>query len=186
MLHDAPPEPWLSFLNALDVGIDEPVDLHCMGGFAVVQAYGLERATADIDVLSVVPYSSGERLMALAGKESPLRRRHKVYLDVVSVATAPENYVDRLVPLCSCCWKRLKLFVLEAHDTSLTVPAYRGSPANRSSPIHCLSEVEKCVLHSDPNQSLNWKLDFAGFNSVYPSRPKITQSVTVQPRPHLA
>src|SRR5258708_38699262 len=105
--------------------------------------------------------------MALAGKESPLRRRHKVYLDVVSVATAPENYVDRLVPLCSCCWKRLKLFVLEARDTSLTVPAYRGSPANRSSPIHCLSEVEKCVLHSDPNQTLNWKLDFAGFNSVY-------------------
>jgi hypothetical protein len=53
MLDDAPPEPWLSFLNALDVGIDEPVDLHCMGGFVVVQAFGLGRATADIDVLSV-------------------------------------------------------------------------------------------------------------------------------------
>jgi hypothetical protein len=67
MLYDTPPEPWLSFPNAIDVGIDEPVDLHCMGGFAVAQAYGLGRATADIDVLSVVPYSSGARLMELAG-----------------------------------------------------------------------------------------------------------------------
>src|SRR5260370_25793087 len=109
MLHDAPREPWLSFLNALDVGIDEPVDLHCRGGFAVVQAYGLERATADIDVLSVVPYSSGDRLMALAGKESPLRRRHTGSLDLVSDATAPEHYAHRLFPLCSCCRKRCEV-----------------------------------------------------------------------------
>lgn len=120
MLLDAPPEPWLSFLNAIDVGIDESVDLHCMGGFAVVQAFGLARATADIDVLSVVPYSSSARLLELAGKASPLRRRHKVYLDVVTVTAAPENYADRLVPLYPCCWKRLHLFVLEAHDLALT------------------------------------------------------------------
>ena len=119
-MRDAPPEPWLSFLNALDVDIDEPVDLHCIGGFAVVQAYGLGRGTSDIDVLSVVPYSSGARLMELAGKESPLRCRHKVYLDIVTVAPAPENYADRLVPLYPSRWRRLHLFVLEAHDLALT------------------------------------------------------------------
>jgi hypothetical protein len=91
-----------------------------MGGFAVVQAYGLERATADIDVLSVVPYSSAASLLDIAGKESPLRLRHKIYLDVVTVATAPESYADRLIPLYPGFWKRLRLFVLEAHDLALT------------------------------------------------------------------
>jgi len=59
-----------------------------MGGFAVVQAYGLERATADIDVLCAVPTSSSSRLVEVAGKESKLRRKHGIYLDVVTVATS--------------------------------------------------------------------------------------------------
>jgi hypothetical protein len=91
-----------------------------MGGFAVVQAYGLERATADIDVFSVVPGSSSSGLMDLAGKESKLRRKHGIYLDVVTVATAPAEYASRLIPLYPGHWKRLRLFALEAHDLALT------------------------------------------------------------------
>ena len=49
---DRPKEPWLAFLNDLDGGIEECTEAHCMGGFAVVQAQGLQRATVDIDVLS--------------------------------------------------------------------------------------------------------------------------------------
>ena len=120
MRRDAPAEPWLSFLNDLDRQIDDITALHCIGGFAVVHAYGLERATADIDILSAVPRTSGIRLMELAGKESPLRRKHKIYLDVVTIATAPDGYASRLVPLYSGCWKRLRLFVLEPHDLALT------------------------------------------------------------------
>ena len=67
MPHDAPAEPWLSFLNDLNAALEERIGLFCMGGFAVVQAYGLGRATADIDVLSVVPHSSSGRLLELAG-----------------------------------------------------------------------------------------------------------------------
>lgn len=48
----APVEPWLSYLNALDAALGEVTELHCVGGFAVVHAYGLERATADIDVIA--------------------------------------------------------------------------------------------------------------------------------------
>lgn len=99
MPHEAPSEPWLSFLNDLDAALDEHTELHCMGGFAIVQAYGLDRATADIDVLSVVPHSSGGRLLELAGKESLLRNRHGNYLDVVTVATAPEDCLARFTPL---------------------------------------------------------------------------------------
>lgn len=96
---DAPAQPWLSFLNDLDSEIDEVTELHCLGGFAVVHAYGLPRATADIDVISVVPYSSSLRLLEIAGKESALRRQHGIYLDLVTVASAPESYEGRLVAL---------------------------------------------------------------------------------------
>ena len=120
MPRNAPAEPWLSFLNDLDTQLEEVTDLHCIGGFAIVQAYGLERATADIDVLSVAPYHSGSRLVELAGKQSALRQKHRIYLDVVTVATAPEDYASRLAPLYTGAWNRLRLFALEAHDLALT------------------------------------------------------------------
>lgn len=41
MPRDVPVEPWLSFLSELDAALGEPICLHCMGGFAFVQAYGL-------------------------------------------------------------------------------------------------------------------------------------------------
>ncbi len=100
--------------------IGEQVELHCLGGFAAVQAYGLQRATSDIDVISVVPFDSSARLVELAGKQSPLRRKHAVYLDVVTVASVPENYLSRLVEIFHGHWGSLRLFVLEAHDLALT------------------------------------------------------------------
>lgn len=73
MPREALPEPWLSFLRDLDQALtrddgERPTELHCVGGFAVVQAYGIQRATADIDVVGVAPYGSGRRLIELAGK----------------------------------------------------------------------------------------------------------------------
>ncbi|MEZ5402108.1 MAG: DUF6036 family nucleotidyltransferase [Bryobacteraceae bacterium] len=94
--------------------------LHCMGGFAVVQAYGLERATADIDVISVLPDGAAGHLQEVAGQESPPADRHGVYLDVVTVASVPEGYESRLRPLYSLRWQHLRLAVLEAHDLALT------------------------------------------------------------------
>jgi hypothetical protein len=117
---DTPAEPWLSFLNDLDAEIAGVTELHCIGGFAVVQAYGLERATADIDVLAVVPGSSSSGLTDLAGKGSKLHRKHGLYLDFVTVATAPADYASRLIPLYPKHWRRLRLFALEAHDLALT------------------------------------------------------------------
>jgi hypothetical protein len=113
-------EPWLSFLNDLDREIDTETVLHCIGGFAVVQAFGLERATGDIDVLSVTPYQYSKRILELAGKESSLHRKHGLYLDVVTVTSVPESYESRSIALYPHYWKRLQLFVLEAHDLALT------------------------------------------------------------------
>ncbi len=115
-----PTEPWLSFLNDLDAEIEDPTELHCIGGFAVVQAYGLQRATVDIDLIAVVPHGSSQCLVEIAGKESILRRRHGIYLEIVTVAGVPEEYSSRLVALHKGCWKNLQLFALEAHDLALT------------------------------------------------------------------
>ncbi len=119
MPNDAPAEPWLSFLNDLDAALDEQTELHCIGGFAIVQAYGLGRATGDIDFL-VVSGSSSSGLLDVGGKESPLCKKHRIYLDVVTVATAPEDYAARVAPLYPGFWQKLRLFVLEAHDLALT------------------------------------------------------------------
>ncbi|MGA2185401.1 MAG: DUF6036 family nucleotidyltransferase [Bryobacteraceae bacterium] len=38
----------------------------------------------------------------------------------VTVATPPENYEDRLVPMFPDAWRRLRLLALEAHDLALS------------------------------------------------------------------
>jgi len=116
-----PPEPWASFLRALDQRLEEAVDLHCIGGFAITMHYGLSRGTADIDILKAVPTRQLSNLQELAGKGSELRERFKVYLQPVTMITYPEDYESRLIRL----WpqfevERLRLHVLEAHDLALT------------------------------------------------------------------
>jgi len=116
----APDEPWHSFLKDLDDQLSEDTVLHCMGGFAMVQAYGLARSTADIDVIAVLPHGTASQLVELAGTESSLRAKHGIYLDVVTVASVPESYESRLSALDPGSWRHLRLFVLEAHDLALT------------------------------------------------------------------
>jgi hypothetical protein len=45
---ELPAEPWRSFLSDLDAILDEPADLHCIGGFATSQYFGFGRETADL------------------------------------------------------------------------------------------------------------------------------------------
>jgi hypothetical protein len=85
----------------------------------VTQLYGVARTTSDVDFLAVVPNVMSE-LTKIGGKGSDLHRKHKVYLDAVTVATPPENYEDRLVPMFLGGWRRLQLFALEAHDLALS------------------------------------------------------------------
>ncbi len=113
-------EPWLSFLNELDQQLEEPTDLHCMGGFVATQAYGTPRATADIDILSAVPVDGGHRVLDIAGGGTPLCHKYRMYVERVAIATVPENYESRLAPLYPGAWRHLRLFALEAHDLALS------------------------------------------------------------------
>jgi hypothetical protein len=47
-------------------------------------------------------------------------QRHAIYLDLVTVATAPEGYASRVTSLYPDIWQKLHFFVLEPHDLALT------------------------------------------------------------------
>src|SRR5687768_8276080 len=93
-----PTEPWKSFFSEIDASLEEEVVLHCLGGF-VMTMYGLDRPTADVDVLPVGSNAATESLIGLAGEGSPLHKKYKVYLQIVGVAQVPLNYEDRLTEM---------------------------------------------------------------------------------------
>jgi hypothetical protein len=94
-------------LVALDRELTQDTELHCMGGFVLAEYYGLVRATGDVDVLES------------AGTDSPLHKRHRVYIDIVTVADVPDDYDTRLETMDIEGLTRLRLKVFERHDLVL-------------------------------------------------------------------
>lgn len=115
-----PSSPWRGFLGELDALLDEPVTLHCIGGFAVVAGYGLERGTNDLDYRSLVPYDRINDLQRLAGPGSVLARKYKVHLQYTGVESMPENYEERVSELFHGHFKNLRLFVPDPYDLVLS------------------------------------------------------------------
>jgi hypothetical protein len=113
------PEPWKRFLTDLDRMVSSDVALHCLGGFVVTACYGLPRPTGDLDVLLVLPSDSQAALVKLAGKNSELHKKHGVYLDLVTVATYPENYEERLAEVFPGACQHIHLFALDPYDLVL-------------------------------------------------------------------
>ena len=97
-----------------------PVDLHCLGGFAISMLYGLPRPTVDIDFMEVQPSDQSDYLLILAGKESKLAAKHGVYLQRVTVSNYPESYEQRLRPIFPGAYQRIRLFGLDPYDLALT------------------------------------------------------------------
>jgi hypothetical protein len=120
MRRDRPPEPWHSFFRDIDKAFDEPIELQCIGGFAIAMLYGLPRPTVDVDFLSVVPAGEIGRLDALAGMGSALDRKHGVHVQHVGIVTVPENYAGRLIPIFPGAYRRVRLAGLEAYDLALS------------------------------------------------------------------
>ena len=114
------PEPWQSFLSDIDATLAEDVELHCLGGFVISVLYNLARPTADVDVIAITPRSEIKIVMRLAGQGSDLHRKHKVYLQLVGVATVPESYEERLTEIFPGGFKHLRLFALDPYDLTLS------------------------------------------------------------------
>ncbi|MGD0830438.1 MAG: hypothetical protein ABR907_05810 [Terracidiphilus sp.] len=66
--------------------------LDCIGGFVVTLLYGLERPTADVDVVELAPHAAAEIMMELGIRGGPLHQKYRIYLDRVTVAALPESY----------------------------------------------------------------------------------------------
>lgn len=114
------PEPWHSFLSDIGASLHEDVELHCLGGFVITVLYDLARPTADVDVIAITPRSEIESLMSLAGQGSDLHRKHKVYLQLVGVATVPDSYEERLTEIFPGGFKHLRLLALDPYDLALS------------------------------------------------------------------
>ena len=115
-----PPKEWAAFLNELDGLLDGPVELHCIGGFAVVAAYGLPRSTNDLDYYSITPSNRVRDLEKIAGEGSALARRHRVFIHHAAIASVPDNYEDRLKELCPNRFKNIGLHVFDPYDLVLS------------------------------------------------------------------
>ena len=116
----SPPSPWKDFLEEVDGLLPDRVELHCIGGFAVVAAYGLPRSTNDLDYFSLVPCHLETKLQEIAGEGSVLARKHKVHVHHAAVASLPENYEERLTKLFPRRFKNLHLLVLDPYDIVLS------------------------------------------------------------------
>jgi hypothetical protein len=119
MAPDVPPEPWRSFLADIDALAPEDLMLHCIGGFAVSLYFGLARPTGDLDLVEVAPHTA-VWLEQTAGRGSALHRKHKLYVQIVTVATLPDSYADRVTEMFPQTFERLRLFVLDPYDLALS------------------------------------------------------------------
>jgi hypothetical protein len=132
------PEPWGAFLRDLDRELVKPVELHCLGGFVVTMLYGLARPTADIDVLAVRPQMD---LNPLAGIGSSLQKKHRVYVQRVTVLEAyPEDYEERLTEMFQGAFRNLRLLALDPYDLALTKLG-RNSQRDREDVLHLADAV---------------------------------------------
>src|SRR5437016_2155613 len=113
-------EPWRSFLKELDDAASDEVHLHCTGGFVVTQFYGFDRYTADVDALWIAPTEQQRRLLEKGGKGAELHKKYGVYLDLVTVASYPYDYDERLTEMLPGLFKHLRLFALDPYDLILT------------------------------------------------------------------
>jgi hypothetical protein len=121
------PSPWAEFLKEVDVLLSGQVQLHCLGGFVVMACYGLNRPTSDVDYISVVPTSEQEYLEEIAGRESKLAKKYKVYVQRVGVTNHPHDYDQRLSEMFPGRFRNLRMFALDPYDLILS-KLERNSP----------------------------------------------------------
>ncbi len=129
------PEPWNSFFTEIDAHLNEEFELRCLGGFVMTVLYSLQRPTSDVDILRVGSLSAIDSLIALAGEGSELHQKYKVYLQVVGVASVPDDYDDRLIEMSPAAFKRLRLSALDPYDLALS-KLERNTQRDRDDVLH--------------------------------------------------
>ena len=119
-MSDGIPSPWREFLLELDVLLPERVTFECVGGFAVVLAYGLPRSTSDLDYFTLEPSNLTTVVHNLAGEGSALARKYKIHVHHAGIASLPVNYQQRMTEMYPGIFKQIRLFVLDPCDLVLS------------------------------------------------------------------
>jgi Nucleotidyltransferase of unknown function (DUF6036) len=112
------PSPWKDFLGEIDKSLEKSLEIHCIGGFALVFHYGIPRTTGDIDYYTALP--ADLNLEEMAGYDSALHRKYKIYFHRVTVTTLPEEYEERLSEMATGHFERLRLLVPDPYDYILS------------------------------------------------------------------
>ena len=113
-------DPWFSFLTELDALTTGKVRFNCLGGFVVTMLYGLNRTTADLDFLEIVPRPAATEIEQVAMAGGELHKKYKVYLDRVTVAQPPFNYDERLREMFRGAFRNIHLMALDPYDLAPT------------------------------------------------------------------
>jgi hypothetical protein len=124
------PSLWWESLAEVASSLWEPVELHCLGGFVAATQYGVPHTTSDLDYIEIIPFPALRILQELAGEGSALARKFGLYFQYFGMASYPDSYADRLLPLLPGRFKNIRLFALEAHDLALSKLA-RNNPVDR-------------------------------------------------------
>jgi hypothetical protein len=121
------PNPWAGFLNEVDQSLSRNIEVRCLGGFVFTVLYEIPRVTLDIDYISTVPNSASQELQTLAGPESNLAAKYRVYFQPAGgVTDLPEDYEERLTTL-DCGLSNIALKALDPYDLVLS-KLTRNSP----------------------------------------------------------
>ena len=73
-----------------------------------------------MDFLTVVPHTEMRHLLELAGRGSGLLKRFGLYLQHVGIASLPEAYEARLIPMFPSACRNLRLLGAEGYDLALS------------------------------------------------------------------
>jgi len=152
-------EPWRSFLRDIDAQLAGPTEIHCLGGFVVAEYYGLSRPTSDVDIIRVRGASDLADVQRIAGKGSPLAKKHRVYVDIVMVADVPERYEERLMDAYAGEFRNLGVRVFEKHDLALAKIG-RNQDCDRED-VRRLAQgpgLEIAILEQRYRNELRWQL----------------------------
>ena len=133
--------------------------MDCISGFVVTQLYGLERTTADVDVVELAPSDASKTLMDLAFQGGPLHRKYRVYLDRVAVVTIPEDYEKRLIEMFPGAYRHLRMMALDPYDIALS-KLERNSQKDRDD-VRFLAKTipfDLSILQDRYDRELRWQL----------------------------
>lgn len=132
-------KPWPDFLRDVDAALSGTVHLHCIGGFILAALYGLPRPTADIDYIETVPREAAAEIEAVAGIDSALARKYKLFLQRVGIVDFPEDYKSRLQEL-KLNLQKLKLWAFDPYDLLLSkLP--RNTPKDRGDAKYLINKL---------------------------------------------